>query len=219
MPTSRTTATRHPVRDEIANAVTHGIGFVLSLVGLALLLVFSIIKGDARHIASFTVYGACLVVTYGSSMLYHTEKSRRRKLRLRVLDHCAIFLLIAGSYTPFMVVALDSGFGWVLLGVVWALAIAGICRKLFVSARPSGRSTMVYVALGWFSVLAIVPLYKALGWQGFLLLVAGGLAYTAGTFFFHQDHRRYFHAIWHLFVLTGSGLHFAAVMLFLVPWY
>jgi hemolysin III len=208
----------HPVRDEIANAVTHGIGFALSIAGLVLLLIWAIAKGDARHIVSFAIYGACLVVTYGISTLYHYARSRRHKFRLRMLDHCSIFLLIAGSCTPFMVVTLDSGSGWVLLGIVWAIAIIGILGKLFVSHKPSRRSTFMYIALGWLSILAVVPLYKGLGWQGFFLLLCGGLAYTGGTFFFNRDHRQYFHAVWHVFVLAGSGLHFAAVAVFLVPW-
>ena len=207
-----------PVRDEIANAVTHGVGLALSIAGLVLLLIWAIAMGDARHVVSFTVYGICLVTTYGVSTLYHSEKRKRRKYRLRMYDHCSIFLLIAGSYTPFMIVTLDSSMGWVLLGVVWAIAIIGIAGKLFVSHKASGRSTLVYVVLGWLSILAVVPLYNGLGWEGFFLLLCGGLAYTAGTFFFHRDHRQYFHAIWHVFVLAGSGFHFAAIALFLVPW-
>ncbi|MCB1095361.1 MAG: hemolysin III family protein [Verrucomicrobiae bacterium] len=205
------------VRNEIANTVTHGIGLALSIAGVVLLLLLAISKGDARHIASFAVFGACLVATYAISTIYHSAKSRRRKLRLRMLDHCAIFLLIAGSYTPFMIVVVDNGFGRSLLALVWLMAIAGIAGKVFVTHKASRSSTLIYIAMGWLAVLVIVPLYKGLGWQGFLLLVAGGLAYTGGTYFFARDHRPYYHAIWHLFVLGGSALHFAAVALLLLP--
>ena len=214
----KTAGSVQTVRNEIASAITHGVGLALSLAGMAVLMILAINKGDARHVASFTVFGACLIATYGISTVYHAAKSRRRKLRLRMLDHCAIFLLIAGSYTPFMMVTLDNGLGWILLCIVWAIAIAGILGKVFVSHKPSRGSTLIYVAMGWLSIFAVIPLYQGLGWQGFLLLLGGGLAYTAGTYFFHRDHRHYFHAVWHLFVLAGSSLHYAAIALFLIPW-
>ncbi len=203
--------------DEAANTLTHLAGLVLSLLGLAILLWISIPEGDAWRIISASVYGVSLVSLYGVSTLYHFTGNPRKKLRLRFWDHCAIYLLIAGSYTPFVLVSLRGGWGWSIFGIVWAAAIAGILVKLCVSHRASRISTSLYLIMGWVAVLAIKPLWDALHLGGFILLVAGGLAYTAGTLFFALDHRRFFHAVWHLCVLSGSILHFLAVVLYVLP--
>ena len=157
-----------------------------------------------------------MVFLFGMSTAYHSVKRGVWKRRLQVLDHCAIYLFIAGSYTPFTLVALSGGWGWSLFGVAWAIAILGIVVKVVVSSRPTRLSTGIYVLMGWMSLVAIVPLYQALGVGGFLLLLGGGLSYTAGVFFFQRDHRLFYHAVWHLFVLAGCAMHFSAMVFYVV---
>lgn len=205
------------IRDETASTLTHFCGFILSILGLAILLWLSIRERDAWRIVSSSVYGITLVTLYAVSTLYHLTRCGRRKLRLRLWDHCAIFLFIAGSYTPFVLVSIRGGWGWSIFGLVWAVALIGIFLKAFVSHRASGISTGIYLLMGWLCVIAIVPLWNALQAGGMILLVAGGLAYSAGTLFFALDHRSYYHAAWHLCVLGGSALHFLAIALYVLP--
>ena len=198
-------------REELANVLTHGVGAVASLVGGAVLLTMAALFGDARQVVSAAVFVTTLVLLYTASTLYHAARQAHVKARLKVLDHCAIFTLIAGTYTPFTLISLAGGWGWTLFGTVWALAVAGVVFKLFFTGRFRRLSTLLYVAMGWLVVVAIGPLVEALPAWTLALLVAGGIAYTAGTFFYHRPRLRYSHAIWHLFVLAGSVLHFAAV--------
>ena len=201
----------HHLREELANALTHGAGIVASVAGGATLVTLASLHGDVRQVVSAAVFSATLVLLYTASTLYHAFRDTRLKARLKVLDHCAIFLLIAGTYTPFTLIALSGRWGWSLFGVIWGLAAIGIVFKLFFTGRFRLLSTLIYVAMGWLVIVAIVPLARALPAWSMALLVAGGVAYTAGTFFYHRPGLPYAHAIWHLFVLTGSGLHFAAV--------
>jgi hemolysin III len=201
----------HARREELANALTHGLGAVASVAGGAVLLTLAILFGDGFQVASAAVFATTLVLLYTASTLYHASRQARIKARLKVLDHCAIFMLIAGTYTPFTLVALRGGWGWTLFATIWTLAVAGVVFKLFFTGRFHRLSTLLYVAMGWLVVVAIGPLARALPAWTLVLLVAGGLAYTAGTFFYHRPGLRYSHAIWHLFVLAGSVLHFAAV--------
>jgi hemolysin III len=201
----------HP-REEVANALTHGLGAVASLAGAVWLISRAVRFGDAWQLAGAAAFGASLLLLYTASTLYHAVRHHVAKARLRVFDHCAIFVLIAGTYTPFTLVALRGGWGWSLFGVVWTLAVAGVIFKLFFTGRYDRLSTAIYLAMGWLVVVAAVPMVRALSVTALLWLAAGGLAYTAGTLFYHNQRIPYAHAIWHLFVLGGSACHFVAVL-------
>ncbi len=210
-------AARYTVREEAANVATHAAGLVASVFGAVVLVYFGIARGEALHVASAGLYGATLVALYGASTLYHAFRRPGVKRVLRVLDHCAIYLLIAGTYTPFVLVGLGGRLGWSLFAVVWAIAAAGIVFKIFATGRFAVVSTAAYVAMGWLGVVAIGPLIRSLSGSAVLWLLAGGVAYTAGTFFYHRK-IPYAHALWHVFVLLGSVCHFVAIGLYvLVP--
>lgn len=198
--------------EEIANAITHGIGTGLSIAALALLAILSAMEGNAAHVVGFSIFGATLVVLYLASTLYHSISNQKVKKLFRKFDHMSIFLLIAGTYTPFCLTALPGPVGWTVLGIVWACALGGIVMKAFHTGKFEGVSTFLYVVMGWLIIPAIKPLYESVSFQTFLLLIAGGLFYTAGTFFFVKDNHRYFHSIWHVFVLAGSTFHFFSVL-------
>ncbi len=198
-------------REEIANALTHGLGVVLAIGGGAALITLTAIYAGAREIVSASVFVASLVLLYTASTLYHATRQPRIKSRLKVLDHCAIFLLIAGTYTPFTVVAMQGSWGWSLFGVIWGLAVMGIVFKLFFTGRYRVLSTATYIGMGWLALVAFIPLVQALTPAALGWLIAGGVLYTAGTVFYHNERIPYSHAIWHLFVLGGSICHFAAV--------
>jgi len=197
--------------EEVANSLTHGFGFILSLAGFVFLLVLAALKGDGWHLASSVIYGSSLVVLYAASTIYHTATDPVMKKRLQVLDHCCIYLLIAGSYTPFVLIALRNGFGFVLLAVVWTTAVFGIAMKIIFRERFKAVGIVLYLLMGWLGVVAAPPLYTALGMTPLALVAAGGLSYTAGMIFFGWHSIRHNHAIFHVFVLGGSILHFIAV--------
>ncbi|HEX2206436.1 MAG TPA: hemolysin III family protein [Longimicrobium sp.] len=203
-------------RWELANALTHGAGVVAALAGAAVLIVAAASYGGAREIVSSAVFGATLVLLYTASTVYHAERRPEVKARLKVFDHCAIYLLIAGTYTPFTLIGLRGGWGWSLFGVAWGLAVAGVVFKLFFTGRFPRVSTGIYVGMGWMIVIAIQPMLERLSPVTLAWLVAGGLAYTGGTVFYH-GRKPYAHAVWHLFVLAGSVCHFAAVMTQVLP--
>jgi len=198
-------------REEHANAITHGIGALLSVAALVLLVTFQALQGDVRGAVCGAIFGATLVLLYSASTIYHSLRSERSKHLLRKLDHASIFLLIAGTYTPFLLVSLRGPWGWSLFGVVWGLCGAGIILKFFLAGRFRMLSTLIYVLTGWLIVIAIKPLMAALPPGGIWLLGAGGLCYTGGTVFYLWKSLRYHHAIWHLFVLAGSICHFFSV--------
>jgi hemolysin III len=200
------------LREEIANALTHGLGVVASLSGGAVLITLAALLGDAWHVVGTSVFVASLVMLYTASTLYHAVRHQIAKERLKLFDHCAIFVLIAGTYTPFTLVGLRGGWGWALFAVIWTLAIAGVVFKLFFIGRFPRLSTVIYLAMGWLVVVAIGPMVALLPGVTLFWLVAGGLAYTAGTAFYHARRIPYAHAIWHLFVLGGSVCHFVAVL-------
>ena len=203
-------------RWELANALTHGAGVVAALAGAAVLIVAAASYGGAREIVSSAVFSATLVLLYTASTVYHAERRPEVKARLKVFDHCAIYLLIAGTYTPFTLIGLRGGWGWSLFGVAWGLAVAGVVFKLFFTGRFPRVSTGIYVGMGWMIVIAIQPMLERLSPVTLAWLVAGGLAYTGGTIFYH-GRKPYAHAVWHLFVLAGSVCHFAAVMTQVLP--
>ena len=206
--------------EEIANSVTHGIGFVLSIAGLAILVGFAARFGTAWHIVSCSVFGAALVFQYATSTLYHGVWHPPTKRTLRVFDHCAIFILIAGSYTPFALVNLRSNGGWILFGVIWGLAVIGIVTRLgpiLGAEKHEWLRLALYLAMGWTAVAAIVPMLRNVAPGGLILLALGGLAYTGGVVFYRRHKMQYHHAVWHGFVLGGSTCHFFAVLFYVIP--
>ncbi len=198
--------------EELANTLTHGVGAVLSVAGLAVLALVASRRGPAAVLVGCVVFGAALVVLYTASTLYHAVSHPRAKGVLRAVDHSAIFLLIAGTYTPFTLVSLRGPWGWSLFAVVWSLAVAGIALRLALRRRPTALFVALYLAMGWCVVVALRPLVAAVPPAGVALLVAGGLAYSVGVVFYLWRSLPYHHAIWHAFVLAGSGLHYAAVL-------
>ncbi|OHB79546.1 MAG: hemolysin III [Planctomycetes bacterium RBG_16_64_10] len=206
------------VEEELANSVTHGIGLLLSLIGLVGLLILASLHGTAWHVVGCAVFGTSLVLLYLASTLYHAVRSPRLKRILRHLDHVSIYLLIAGTYTPFTLITLRGPWGWTLFGIVWSLALFGIIFKFVFGHRHERWSLGVYLAMGWICVIAAKPIVELVPAGALGLLVAGGLAYTVGTIFWAADKRvKYFHTVWHGFVILGSALHFCAVMLYVVP--
>lgn len=207
-----TTVRFQTTREEIANAITHGLGALLAIAALVLLIVFAAIKGTAWHVVSFSLFGATLVLLYTASTLYHSLTHKAAKNLFNKFDHMAIYLLIAGTYTPFCLVALRGWIGWTLFGIVWGSAILGVVMKAFHTGKKQLLSTLLYIIMGWVVLLAIQPLYHAISYNSFMLLIAGGVSYTLGTIFFIKDNIRFFHSVWHLFVLGGSVMHFFSVM-------
>jgi len=198
-------------QEELANTLTHGVGIVLSGAGLVAMVLSSVAQGDAWKITSTAIFGATLVMLYTASTLYHAVKLERTKLLLQKFDHAAIFLLIAGSYTPFVLVTLRGPWGWSLFGVVWGLAGVGVVLKFWFAGRFRFASTGIYLGMGWIVIIAIKPLVAALPWAGFIWLVVGGACYSLGTVFYLWKKLPYHHAIWHVWVLAGSGCQWIAV--------
>jgi hemolysin III len=197
--------------EEIANALTHGVGIALGVACTLTLVILAALRGDAYDIVATAVFGGSLILLYVASTLYHTARDVVRRSRLRILDHCAIYLLIAGSYTPFALGALRGAWGWTLFGVTWGLALFGVLFKLRFTGRYSVVSTGVYLGMGWLAVFAAVPLAQALSTPALLWLIAGGLSYTVGAPVYQWARFRYAHAVWHLFVLGGSVCHGIAI--------
>lgn len=201
-------------KEELYNSVTHIVGMALALAGLVVLVVSASLRGDAWRIVSFSVYGATLLFLYSSSALYHSAGGRAKKF-LRTVDHQAIYLLIAGTYTPFTLVTLRGAWGWSLFGVIWGLAVFGVLLDTFYGKGRRIPQLTIYILMGWLILIALGPLLRGLPSWGLFLLAAGGLFYTSGVVFYVMDKRfRYFHAIWHLFVLAGSMCHYFAVLFF-----
>lgn len=203
--------------EELANVVTHGLGVVLSVIGLGLLLLVAVMGADAWRIAGVTVFGTSMVLLYLASVLYHAMPRPETKRIMRILDHCAIYLLIAGTYTPFLLTSLRGPWGWGLLAFMWGAAALGCGIKLFYTGRFEKLSTACYVAMGWAIVVALRPTLELVPTGALALMAAGGLLYTGGVAFYLWDRLPYNHAIWHCFVLGGSLLHFFAVLFFVAP--
>lgn len=197
--------------------MTHGVGAVLAIAGLAVLVAFAALRGNAWHVVACSVYGATLVLMYTASTIYHAVPQPRAKRVFRILDHSSIYLMIAGTYTPFTLVTLRGTWGWTLFGLVWGMAVLGILFKAFALGRLRVLSVVFYLAMGWLVVVAFKPLLHALSPGGLVLLAAGGAAYTFGVIFFAWKRMPYHHMIWHLFVMAGGALHYFAVLLYVVP--
>jgi len=205
------------VAEEITNSITHGAGLVLAIAGLAVLTSFASIYGNAWHIVSCSIYGATLIFMYMSSTLYHGIPIPAAKKVLKVIDHSAIYLLIAGTYTPFALVSLRATWGWLLFGVIWSLALLGIVFQATPLRKKSKVRVALYITMGWIIMLAAKPLASSISTDGLMLLLLGGIAYTSGVFFYARQTLRFNHAIWHLFVLAGSALHFFAILFYVIP--
>ncbi len=202
--------------EEIMNAVTHGIGIALSIAGLVILVVFAAIYGDAWKVVSSAIYGASMIVLYTASTLYHSFSKTKAAKKLNMFDHISIYYLIAGSYTPFMLVNLRGAWGWSIFGVIWACAITGTILKIIYGNNFRKISTIIYLAMGWMILIAIYPFVKNVEPGGVILLAAGGLSYSFGVIFYKWKSLPFNHAIWHLFVLAGTVLQFFAVLFYVV---
>jgi hemolysin III len=203
--------------EELVNGLTHGTGALLSAGGLIVLVALACLHGTTLQIVSCSIYGTTLVLLYTASTLYHSVRSPRLKHIFKVIDHSCIYLLIAGTYTPFTLVTLQGNWGWTLFGLIWVLAAAGIVFQIFFVYRFKILATVAYVLMGWVAVVAVKPLLEALPAGGFAWILAGGLVYTAGALFYLWKSLPFNHAIWHLFVLGGSTCHYVAVLLYVVP--
>ncbi len=204
--------------EEVANTLTHGVGLILSLAGFVFLVTLAVWKGDGWHIACSLIYGLSLVTLYTASTLYHYSISEKAKQKLQLIDHCCIYLLIAGSYTPFTMIVLREGIGPYLFIFAWVFAAMGIMMKIFFVIKSGPLSAVTYLLMGWIGVVAVQPLYLAIGIVPISLIVAGGISYTIGTIFFGWHSIKHHHAIWHMFVLGGSVLHFIAIAFYIVPY-
>lgn len=201
-------------KEEIANAITHGIGLIMSIPALIMLVVFAVDKGSAWHVVSFSIFGASMILLYLFSTLLHSFKPSKAKNVFAVLDHSAIYVLIAGTYTPLMLVSVRSALGWTLFGIVWGLAIVGIIFKCYFVDRFQIVSTLFYLVMGWLVLAAIKPLYASLTPAGFDLLLTGGILYSVGVVFYVWKKIPYNHAIWHLFVLAGSSFMYFCILFY-----
>ncbi len=193
------------------NGYSHLAGALLALGGAAALIVYGALYGDVWKIVSFAIYGGTLILLFSVSTLYHSTRGKAKNI-FQKLDHSAIYLLIAGTYTPFTLVTLSGGWGWSLFGVVWGLAVIGIVQELWTAKGQRVPSLVIYIVMGWIAVVGVVPMIKALTWPGFLWVALGGVVYTAGTVFYFFDEKfKHWHGIWHLFVLGGAAIHYFAI--------
>lgn len=203
--------------EEVAHALTHGVGAVASIIGLVVMLVWALRYGDNWHVVSAAIYGSSLILLYTASTLYHALPWPRVKYFFQQADHAAIYVLIAGTYTPFLLVNLRGPLGWSLLALVWSIAILGVAIELVLKERKKWLSLTLYLGLGWMALIAINPMLDNVAINGLLLLLAGGLAYSLGVIFYVWKSLKYHHAVWHVFVLAGSVLHFLSVFYYVLP--
>ncbi len=210
---SQTVECRYSYREEVANVATHSVGVLLSIAALSLMVVYAAAHRETPHIVGASVFGGAMVALYGASTLYHTFQQRI----FRILDHVSIYLLIAGTYTPFTLVVLPGGWGWSIFGVIWGLALAGIVFKVLCIEKLEVLCVAVYLGMGWLGIIAIKPMLEALPGTGLLWLAAGGLSYTFGVIFYAWNRLPYNHAIWHLFVMAGTACHFVTVYWYVLP--
>jgi hemolysin III len=203
--------------EEKTNIMSHAIGLVFSIVALVLMLVRASLYGNAWHIVSVAIFGASLILLYAASTFYHSAKDPLLRSRLRIVDHATIYVLIAGTYTPFTLITLHGTTGWIIFGVSWGMAISGVILKLFFTGRYNVLSTLMYVVMGWIIIFAVKPLINSLSADGLFWLVAGGIAYTTGAVLYSIKKIKFNHAIFHLFVLLGSYCHFVSVYFYVLP--
>ncbi|MGE1165606.1 hemolysin III family protein [Peribacillus simplex] len=204
-------------KEEMVNAITHGVGVLLSIVALVFLIIFSVQKGSPWHVVISVIYGASMLLLYVSSTLVHSFPEGKTKDIFEIFDHSAIYIFIAGTYTPIMVLVIQGSLGWTLLGIIWGVAIIGVVFKAFYVKRFLFLSTLLYIAMGWMIVIVWGPLTAAMPSEGIQLLIAGGLLYTFGAIFYVWRGFPFHHAVWHVFVLGGSATHFFAVLFYILP--
>jgi len=207
----------YSVAEEVAHALTHGVGAIAAIVGLVFMLIWAVSYGDTFHIVSASIYGASLILLYLASTLYHAFPWPRVKAFFQQMDHAAIYVLIAGTYTPFALVNLRGAWGWTLLAVVWSIALIGVIMEVAMKERKKWLSLSLYLGMGWMALIMVKPMLETVDAGGLWLLLAGGLAYTFGVIFYVWKSLRFHHAIWHVFVLAGSVLHFFSVFYFVLP--
>ena len=207
----------YPPLEEKLNIFSHALGFLLSILGLILLILRAEEIGKTIHLVSFSIFGASMILLYAASTFYHSARSHKLRYRLNILDHASIYVLIAGTYTPFALVTLHGTFGWVVFGVVWSMALTGIVLKLFYTGKYQTISTIMYVVMGWIIVFAIKPLMQELSPKGLIWLFSGGLSYTVGAVLFSFERIKFNHAIFHIFVLLGTFCHFIAIYYYVLP--
>jgi hemolysin III len=212
----RIEATVYPPAEEKWNVITHGLGLLLSIAGLVLLVVKSSSYGNAWHIVSFSIYGVSMVLLYAASTFYHAAKDTDVRYRRNVFDHASIYILIAGTYTPFVLVTLNGAIGWVLFGIIWGLAIAGVILKIFFIGRYNLLSTIMYIVMGWLIIFAIRSIIQNLPIPGLVLLLVGGVSYTIGAVFFSIEKLPFNHAIFHFFVLGGTICHYLSIFFYVL---
>lgn len=203
--------------EEIANAITHGIGAVLSIAGLVVLIIYASLYGTAWHVVSFTIFGATMFILYMSSTMVHALPQGKAKDLFEIFDHASIYLFIAGSYTPFTFIVIQGTLGWTMFGIIWGLAIAGTVFKAFFVKKYLFTSTILYVAMGWMVILGWNQIVENLDPNGIILFVTGGICYTFGAIFYVWRGFKFHHAVWHLFVIAGTATHFFCVLLYLLP--
>jgi len=208
---------QYSVREEVFHAIAHGIGLILSIAGLIALIILSAMRGNMWHVVSTSIYGGTLVILYLNSTLYHALAKSRAEKVFRILDHSSIYLLIAGTYTPFALVTIKGGWGWAVFGIVWGLAVLGIVFKALTAGRFKTFSTILYLIMGWLIVIVIGRIINNLERGGIMLLFIGGAFYSLGTVFYMLKRVPYFHLIWHIFVLCASIAHFFAVLFYVIP--
>lgn len=207
----------YPQKEEVLNIITHAAGLILSIFGCFLLIRKGLELNSGKLLLSFIIFGASLILLYSASTLYHSTKDLRKRFTFKIFDHIAIFILIAGTYTPFALVTLQGRTGWIVLGVVWTIALVGTILKLFFTGRYKILSTLLYVGMGWVIIFAIKPLMENLSGAGLWWLLGGGLAYTIGAILYSISRINYNHAIFHFFVLLGSYCHFMAIYEHVLP--
>ena len=208
--------TYYDLSEEKINIITHAIGLLLSIAALVLLIIHASSNGTARHIVSFTIFGASMILLYSASTLYHYSQTPNLRRKLNILDHASIYVLIAGTYTPFTLVTLKGALGWTIFGITWGIALAGVFLKLFYTGKYDKISTIAYVAMGWIIIFAVKPLIENLPLNGLYWLLAGGVFYTIGAILYSIKKIKFNHAIFHVFVLLGSFSHFMAIYFYVL---
>lgn len=205
------------VKEEIINSITHGLGAVLGVAGTVIAIIWAALYGNAYSVVSASIYGAMLIILYTMSTLYHAFTNETAKKVFRIFDHCSIFLLIAGTYTPFTLITLNGPLGWTIFGIIWGLAILGIVLNAVSLEKFKVFSMICYIAMGWLIIIAMKPVVAALGTKPVLLLLFGGISYTVGAVFYALTRIRYMHGVWHVFVLAGSVLHYFCILFYVLP--
>ena len=203
---------KQTLQEEFANSITHGLGILFSVIAIALLVTFSVLNGSTIHIVSCSLFGGSILLLYTFSTLYHATQQNTIKSWLRTFDHIGIYFLIAGTYTPFLLLGVKGTFGWVFFGIIWGLTAFGIVFKIFYTHKFPKASLILYLSMGWMGIFLVKPLLESLSTPTLTMIAAGGISYTIGTIFYVRQKMRFAHTIWHLFVLAGTILHFIAIM-------